>query len=292
LANFPSQRLANWFSTPHGERLIREESVALGEAARRFHGDTLLWVGCHGATTETVRGCMVRHRFFASEVPGQAPEEMSSLTCHLEALPLPNSSIDAMVLHHSLEMATDPRAALREAARVLVPGARLVLCAFNPFSLWGMRTAYATVREDSFTGLRTVNTIRLIDWLTLLGFELQAEIKYLAYGLPFAAGKQEAPGRVRSFITRLQPPIGGVYVISVTKQAMARRGVGREVRMPSPKLIPVAYPKSSASRSASVFELRRPRSDGRPIAAISRLRSTDRGKPPAGSSGRDPVDQT
>lgn len=269
----------------------------LSEAARRFHGDTLLWVGCHGPTTETVRGCMVRHRFFASEVPGEAPEELSSLTCQLESLPLPNCSIDAMVMHHSLEMATDPRAALREAARVLVPGARLVLCAFNPFSLWGLRAAYATVREDSFTGLRMVNTIRLVDWLALLGFELQAEIKYLAFGLPFATGqpdRQDAPappGRAKAFITRLQPPIGGVYLISVIKQAMARRGLGREARIPSPKLIPVAYPKSSVSRTAAVLELRHLRSGGRPVGAISRLRS-DRSKPPADSPGRGPVDNS
>jgi SAM-dependent methyltransferase len=253
-------------ATPHGESLLREETAALGEAARRFHGDTLLWVGCHEATTQTVRGCMVRHRLYASEVPGQAPEELSSLTCELEALPLPNSSVDAMVLHHALETAADPRAGLREAARVLMPGARLVVCAFNPLSLWGLRSACARLRDDSFTGLRLIATPRLLDWLTLLGFELQADVKYMAYGLPFTTGRHDATpvaGPTRQLVTRLQPPVGGVYLISLVKQALARRPLTHAARLPSPKLIPVAYPKSAVNRSiAPVLPLRRMRTSG------------------------------
>jgi SAM-dependent methyltransferase len=225
---------------------------------------------------------MVRHRFFASEVPSQTPEDLSSLTCHVEYLPLPNCSVDAMVLHHALETARDPRAALREAARVLVPGARLVLCAFNPLSLWGMRGACATIRSDSFSGLRMVNTIRLRDWLAVLGFELQSEIKYLAYGLPFGTGApQDQPGRVRRLVTRMQPPVGGVYLMSVLKQAMARRGIGREVPLPSPKLVPVAYPKASVSRvAAPVFELRQLRTSGLRLA----------GRPRPGAASRTPAE--
>jgi SAM-dependent methyltransferase len=219
---------------------------------------------------------MVRNRFFASEVAGQVTEDLSSLTCSLEALPLPNCSVAAMMLHHALETASDPRAALREAARVLMPGARLVLCAFNPFSLWGLRGAYGTVRDDSFSGLRMVNTIRLMDWLALLGFELQTDIRYLAYGLPFATGNQEPPppGRIRRLVDQVQPPIGGVYLISVIKQAAARTGLHRRVRMGTPKLIPVAYPKSSVSRAAA------------PVLELRPLR-----RPGLDSPGKDPADR-
>jgi len=209
---------------------------------------------------------MVRHRLFASEVSGKAADELASFSCDLDALPLPNSSMDAMVLHHALEATADPRAALREAARVLMPGARLVVCAFNPLSLWGLRSAYGSLRDDSFSGLRFVTTFRLLDWLALLGFELQADIKYLAYGLPFASGNQEpAPiqGRTRKLVTRLQPPVGGVYLISVVKQAVARRPRWRGARVPAPQMIPVAYPKSAVHRApAPVLELRPLRAPG------------------------------
>ena len=131
---------------------------------RRVHGDAMLWVGCHGDITRTVRGCMVRNRLFASEIQGGGPDDLSSLCCALEALPLPNNSLDAMVLHHALEVSADARSGLREAARVLVPGGRLVICGFNPMSLWGLRRLYAQVSDDAFTGTHWVTAVRLLDW--------------------------------------------------------------------------------------------------------------------------------
>ncbi len=254
MANASSERLAAWFDTPQGVRLLREERAYLGEAARRFHGDTLLWAGCHGEVSRTVRGCMIRHRLFASPVPQPALEDLSSLRCDVDALPLPNGSLDAMVLHHALETAGDPRGALREAARVLVPGGRLVICAFNPLSLWGGRRLYARVRADAFTGLKFVTAFRLLDWLALLGFERQSGARYLSYGLPFQAGAGEQDdaeaGRFERFMRRAQMPCGGVYLVSVVKQAAAVRPNWRPAGLKGGKLLPAAYPKSAVQRSA------------------------------------------
>lgn len=258
MANVPSQRLADWFAGPQGGRLLREERAPLTEAARRFHGDTLLWIGSHAGAAGTVRGCMVRHRLYASELPGDAPEELSRLCCALEALPLPNNSLDAMVLHHALETSADARSGLREAARVLVPGGRLVVCAFNPLSLWGVRRAYARVRDDAFSGLRLVTTVRLLDWLALLGFERQANVQYLSYNLPFARVRKDEPehGRVERALRRMQAPLGGVYLVSAVKQAAALRPHWRATRVKNPKLLPAAYPKSAVNRApAPVLQL-------------------------------------
>ncbi len=257
LANSPSKRLAQWLSSPQAGRLLTEEADYLYEAARRFHGDSLLWVGCHEEIARTVRGCMVRNRLFGSQVPGKTPEDLSSLCCALEALPLPNNSLDAMVLHHALEVSADARSGLREAARVLVPGGRLVVCAFNPLSLWGARCLYGRMRQDAFQGLRLMTTFRLLDWLALLGFELQGGVHYLSYNLPFSAKAGDAaPGRAERFMRRLRPPIGGVYLISVVKQAAAVRPHWRSTAMKRANLVPSAYPKSAVSRTpATVLRL-------------------------------------
>lgn len=233
--------------------MLSEEAAYLGEAARRFHGDTLLWVGCHAEVARTVRGCMVRNRLYASEVPEKPPEDTSSLCSALEAIPLPNNSLDAMVLHHALEVSADPRSGLREAARVLVPGGRLVICAFNPISVWGARCLYGRLRGDAFDGLRLVTTFRLLDWLALLGFEPQQGVQYLSYTLPFSGGAHEqgTSGRGERMLKRLQPPIGGVYLISVVKQAAAIRPDWRSPRIKSPKLMPAAYPKSAVNRNSA-----------------------------------------
>ena len=44
----------------------------------------------------------------------------------------------------------------------------------------------------SLSGLRFVSPRRLQDWLAVLGFELQQEVKYLAYELPFTTRNKDA----------------------------------------------------------------------------------------------------
>jgi SAM-dependent methyltransferase len=162
-----------------------------------------------------------------------------------------------MVLHHALETCPDPRGGLREAARVLAPGARLVVCAFNPLSLWGLRRAYAHLRDDAFTGLRLVSLLRLLDWLALLGFEVQGSALHLCYTLPFRFGGESAdaapsctgtPGRIERIMRRHQAPVGGAYLIVATKQAMALRPNWRTPRVKAHGLVPAAYPKSAVQR--------------------------------------------
>lgn len=231
-----------------GQRLLAEQGPFLVDHARRFHGDSLLWAGCHAQLAESVEGCMIRNRIIAVHEPSGLNDGLAGMCCALHAIPLPNHSLDAVVLHHTLETVEDPRTAIRELSRVLVPGGRLVVCAFNPISPWGLRALYARVFTDPFSGLRLVNPYRLVDWLTVLGFELQERVRYLSYSLPFPAGdRQTRVGRgVEAALQRQQFPIGGVYIVSAVKQAFGIRPDWRTSRVQRPKLAPVAYPKLSA----------------------------------------------
>jgi ubiquinone/menaquinone biosynthesis C-methylase UbiE len=64
----------------------------------------------------------------------------------LYALPLADDAADAAVLHHVLHFAQQPGAAIREAARVLMPGGRLLIADFAPHELEDLRARYAHVR--------------------------------------------------------------------------------------------------------------------------------------------------
>ena len=256
LATTSLDRLASWFKTSLGGRLLAEQTPVVEDCARRFHGDTLLWAGCHTDLVDTVRGCMVRNRFFLTpqaEASGSLPDsevrqDLALFTSDLHEIPLPNNSLDAVVLHHVLETAVDPRTAIREFSRALTPGGRLLIVSFNPWSLWGVRGAYARLFRDSFSGLRFLSPRRLLDWLTVLGFELQDEVKYVAYGLPFPTRDRDAAlwQRLRTLASGHRLPVGGVYVISAVKQAAAIRPdwTAKEVR--NQKLAPAAYPRLSA----------------------------------------------
>ncbi len=278
LATSSLDRLAAWFASSSGHRLLSEQAPVISECARRFHGDTLLWAGCHTDLTDTVRGCMIRNRFWletcqfttdASETPEtsevSAPpaqvsigteEESGRFRADLDELPLRNNSLDALVLHHVLETAQDPRRAMREVARALAPGGRLLIVAFNPWSLWGLRGAYARFFKDSFSGLRFVSPGRLQDWLAVLGFELQQDVKYLAYELPFSTRNKDAGiwRKLRGLCADRRIPVGGVYVISAVKQASAVRPDWSRTTVAGRKFAPAAYPKLSngSARSARI----------------------------------------
>lgn len=268
LATSSLDRLASWFDSSSGRRLLNEQAPLISECARRFHGDTLLWAGCHTDLTDTVRGCMVRNRFRletcaihadganAGEADGASAgveAESGRFRANLDELPLRNNSLDAMVLHHVLEAAQDPRGAMREVARTLAPGGRLLIVSFNPWSLWGLRGTYARFFEDSFSGLRFVSPGRLQDWLAVLGFELQQSVRYLAYELPFATGNKDTGiwRKVRGLCAEHRIPFGGVYVISAVKQASAMRPDWSRSSVTGRKLVPAAYPKVS-TRSARI----------------------------------------
>ena len=252
LATSSLERLADWFESTTGQRLLAEQSPHIAGCARRFHGDLLLWAGCHTDLTDTVRGCMVRHRFHLEtcSTTGDCPavDDTARFKADLHELPVANNTFDAVVLHHVLETAEDPRTAIREVARTLAPGGRLLIVAFNPWSLWGLRSAYARFFEDSFSGLRFFSPARLLDWLTVLGFELQEEVKYLAYELPFNTRNKDAGiwRKLRERCAARRIPAGGVYVISAVKQVNAVRPDWAGGRVRGSKLAGAAYPKLSA----------------------------------------------
>ncbi len=111
------------------------------------------------------------------EANGQRP---LALVTHFSALPFPASSLDLVILPHTLEFCADPHGALREVERVLVPEGRVVICGLNPASLWGLRQRRARLYQRLGLGRLFlpdggdfIGQWRIRDWLRLLGFEVE-----------------------------------------------------------------------------------------------------------------------
>ena len=61
-------------------------------------------------------------------------------------LPLADQAADAVVMHQVLHFLSDPQRAIREAARVLAPGGRLLIVDFAPHELEFLREQFAHER--------------------------------------------------------------------------------------------------------------------------------------------------
>jgi SAM-dependent methyltransferase len=223
------------------------EATALAPFIRRLHGDSIVWVGDHATSADSLQRCMVRNSFFLQQDPTGSRGEIPSFSGQLEALPFKSNSVDGIVLHHALEVAQDPRVSLREVTRVLVPGGRVLICGFNPLSLIGLRRLYARVVDDSLSSHRLINPIRLFDWLTLLGYELEGKPLYSGYALPFKRlmRKFDLPNlerRVTASDSGLTVPFGSLLVVNAVKQAVSARPQWRG-KKDRRRLAPVAYPR-------------------------------------------------
>lgn len=135
-------------------------------------------------------------------------------------LPLASDSIDLVVLPHTLDFCADPRRLLREVERILIAGGRLITVNFNPWSLWGLRGLLTRPfgREKlPWTG-NFVGYVRLSDWLSLLGLEIE-RTEVMMFRPP---SRTEAIMRRSEFLERLGrrfwPMLAGVYLVQAVKR--------------------------------------------------------------------------
>jgi SAM-dependent methyltransferase len=118
-------------------------------------GYTVPWLDRFGADAERVLSLMPA-RQGAMCWPAQGPS--ATALVFDEELPLVDSSIDRVLLVHSLEHAENPLETLKEIWRVMAPGGRLVVVVPNRRGMWARfeHTPFGTGRPFSRTQLTSL----------------------------------------------------------------------------------------------------------------------------------------
>ena len=186
--------LTDWLKTPPGAYLLDWERAHFDQAVSDVFGYHALQLGL--PELDALQANRMPHKWLALESAPSAPSlthgdgatgapaassRRAALLTDSGALPFPESSLDLVVLPHTLELSRDPHATLREVSRVLVPEGRVVISGLNPTSLWGLRQRrghlYQRWGYDSLFLPKTGEFIgywRLRDWLRLLDFEVES----------------------------------------------------------------------------------------------------------------------
>jgi SAM-dependent methyltransferase len=176
--------LHQWFQTPAGQYLLAWERTQVDAAVADIFGYHALQLGV--PELNGLKANRMPHQWLANDhlaitqgtQAGSQPQVV--FLTDFAALPFPASSIDMVVLPHTLEFSSDPHATLREVERVLVPEGRVVVCGLNPLSLWGLRQQRAHLYKRLGSGKlflpdcgEFIGYWRLRDWLRLLSFEVE-----------------------------------------------------------------------------------------------------------------------
>ncbi len=175
--------LQEWFQTPAGRYLLAWESAQLDAAVADIFGYHAIQLGL--AAVDGLRCNRMPHQWLAlnplaPDADLQPGLRALALYTDFSALPFPASSLDLVVLPHTLEFSQDPHATLREVERVLVPEGRLVIAGLNPASLWGLQQRrsrlyqrFGLARQFLPDSGEFIASWRLRDWLHLLSFEVE-----------------------------------------------------------------------------------------------------------------------
>ena len=177
--------LHDWYQTPAGRYMLDWERQQVDRVVADIFGYHALQLGA--PELDALQANRMPHQWLACDHIEPSKESKHNAVRRLDlmtdyaALPFPASSLDLVVLPHTLEFSADPHATLREVQRVLVPEGKVVICGLNPASLWGMQQSHRYLYQRLGFGElflpeqgEFIGYWRLRDWLRLLSFELEA----------------------------------------------------------------------------------------------------------------------
>ena len=232
-----------------GKEVLKVETELLAPVMESLRGYHVLCIGSC-PSKPLLENCTIKHPM-EWRPNFDLAEHGSCLIADPSHLPLPNDSMDAVLLHHSLEFFDQPQALLKEAARVTLPKGELIIIGFNPRSLWGLtRLLPKGLQAEPLQVLKSAQFIsqnKLLDWFEFL--DLKQEERQLFFHRP-PCNHQKTLERLAALDKRLGKknwPLAGIYLLRIKKRVGSP--LRPTVKKPSPSWLP-AQPVSLPTRTS------------------------------------------
>jgi SAM-dependent methyltransferase len=244
--------LRDFYTAPVGQMVARHLSPVIRSLVRTDAGSRVLGFGFPTPylgvidAAERVLAFMPAGQGVIDWPSGSASGSAAALVDE-DSLPLPDSSIDLVILVHGLEMSDRPNALMAELRRVLASGGRLIVVVPNRQGPW------ASTDLSPFGFGRPYSRGQLRQLFAEVGFEAET----WTTGLHMApASWRPLLGAARAFdrIGRLVwPAFAGVIVVAAVKRTVQGITVRARPRL-SPALRPALGPPAGAvGRNANLL---------------------------------------
>jgi SAM-dependent methyltransferase len=225
--------LDHWLQTPAGAYVRAWEQARLDALTADIFGYNAVQIGV--PQIDALAASRMPNKWQAAtrvshgdELRAIAAGRQVAVALDFEELPFASQSLDLVVLPHVLEFAAEPHQVLREVERVLIPEGQVIICGFNPASMWGVRQGVGRVVRNDFLPAagEFISMPRLKDWLKLLN--LGATRSHFGCYAP--------PCRTTAWLNRFSmletagerwwPYLGAVYMVHAIKRVKGMRIIG------------------------------------------------------------------
>lgn len=239
--------LDGWLKSPAGIYVRQWEQACLDELTVDIFGYNAVQVGL--PQIDALAANRMPNKWQAAtrlsnidELAIAAGNKQIAVALDFAELPFASQSLDLVVLPHVLEFAAEPHQVLREVERVLIPEGQVIICGFNPASLWGLRQSVRRITRSPYLPVagEFISLPRMKDWLKLLNLGVTRS----------HFGCYAPPARTTQWLNRFAfmenagkrwwPYLGAVYMVHAVK------------RVKGMTLIGPAWNKKSASASQAV----------------------------------------
>jgi SAM-dependent methyltransferase len=225
--------LDSWLQTPPGAYVLAWEQACLEELTADIFGYHAVQIGL--PTIDALMANRMPGKWLAA-TRSSNPQQLAmspdgkqiAVAVDFAELPFASQSLDLVVLPHVLEFAAEPHQVLREVERVLIPEGQVIICGFNPHSLWGMRQGLGRMTRSHYLPLEGefISMPRLKDWLKLLNLGVSRS-HFGCYAPPCrTAIWLDRFDFMETAGTRWWPYLGAVYMVHAIKRVKGMNIIG------------------------------------------------------------------
>lgn len=225
--------LDGWLKSPAGIYVRQWEQACLDELTVDIFGYNAVQVGL--PQIDALAANRMPNKWQAAtrlsnidELAIAAGNKQIAVALDFAELPFASQSLDLVVLPHVLEFAAEPHQVLREVERVLIPEGQVIICGFNPASLWGARQVVRRITRSPYLPVagEFISMPRMKDWLKLLNLGVTRS----------HFGCYAPPCRTTHWINRFAfmekagsrwwPYLGAVYMVHAVKRVKGMTLIG------------------------------------------------------------------
>jgi SAM-dependent methyltransferase len=207
------QQWDRWLGHFPGHSVLETEKKILLPLLAQFYGSEVLLIGTPRQQV-LLQASIIPKRIVLSPLLNTHRHQHPFLNIESELyeLPIASGSLDLVILPHVLEYLDNPHQLLSEAFRIIKPEGHIVICAFNPYSLWGLKKWWTKSDSIPWSGNFIKGSI-IKKWLALADFELIKHC-YTLYQPPISYEKLFKKFAILEWLgQKFSAPFGGVYIL-------------------------------------------------------------------------------